>query len=57
MKQESKNTEGLSCPSYGGSHSGPASKLKAMSAKMIMNWAFILYVCLTKTCPIAMGTL
>ena len=42
MEQESENTERLLCPSCGGSHSVP-SKLKAMmSAKMMMNWAFIL---------------
>ena len=57
MEQESKNTERLSCPSDRGTHSGHSSKLKAMmSAEMMMNWAFILY-CLTKTCPVAMGTL
>ena len=58
MEQESKNTERLSYPSGRGTHSGQSSKLKAvMSAEMMMNWAFMLYVCLTKTCPIAMGTL
>ena len=60
IEQESTNTERLSCPSCGGSHSGQSSKLKPMmSTRMMinMNWAFIRYVCLTKACPITMGTL
>ena len=57
-EQESKETERFSCPRCGGSLSGQPFKLEAMvSSRMMMNLAFILYVCLTKTCPMAMGTL
>ena len=51
MEQESENTERL-CPSCGGSHSGQSSKLKAMmSAKMMMNWAFILFFFFNQNIP------